>query len=262
MVSALPPDVRENPTIKQLKGFPDAMQMLLNSESMLGKRRVEAPDPNWTDEQYEDFYNAMGRPGDASGYEVTQPEGVAELSERTQAALKEQLDAVLPGFHEAGLTQRQVNILVKHGVQTQIAQDQKIQEAVQSRSESTRQLLSKDYGSAYEAKMRAGHIAAIELLGEEFEPMRHEMLADGSYVLDHPTVVRLFVALGDMMEEGGVTPGAPGGRATMTPEEAKSEINRLKGDEGFNKIWLDKDHPQHKEAVDRMMNLRRMVSPE
>jgi hypothetical protein len=75
-------------------------------------------------------------------------------------------------------------------------------------------------------------------------------------------MVRFFALLGDLMEEGGVTPGAPGGRATMTPAEAKAERNRLRSDPEFRKMWLDRDHPQHKEATNRMMNLRRMMREE
>jgi hypothetical protein len=260
MVGALPTDVRDNPTIKQLKNFPDAMQMLLNAERTLGKKRLEAPAEDWDDAKYDLLYAELGRPAEASGYDIGEPD-LSELRDDNQAAAKAQLESMLPAFHEAGLHSRQVRKIIGAAVKNHVSTQARIDEAIKTRAEGTRRELEKEYGAAYNTKIEAGHGAARELLGDEFEPFRHVALADGSYVLDHPTMVRFFALLGDLMEEGGVTPGAPGGRATMTPAEAKAERNRLRSDPEFRKMWLDRD-PQHKEATNRMMNLRRMMREE
>jgi hypothetical protein len=262
MVAALPPDARNSPTVRQLKSFPDAMQMLLNAEQTLGKKRVEAPDESWDDARWEVYYGETGRPAEAKDYQLGDMPGLDALRDGSREAAKAQIQALLPAFHAAGLHNRQVAKIVAAGIEHQAEAEKKLTEIIQARADGTEELLRKEYGDAYDAKITAGHEAAKALLADQFEPMRREMLADGSFMLDHPVLVRLFVQLGDMMEEGGVTPGAPGGRATLTPEEASAERNRLMADKDFYAAWTDKHHPQHKESVERMMNLRRMMNPD
>jgi len=49
--------------------------------------------------------------------------------------------------------------------------------------------------------------------------------------------------------------GEPGIGDSLSPAMAQEKIDNNLGDAEFNKIYLDKTHPQHQKAVDEMTRL-------
>ena len=106
MLEQLSPTNREALASKDWAN-PDAMaESYLNLEKTVGAKGVSVPGESATDEDWSNFYDQLGRPKEATDYTFAMPEGV-EAKPSDLAYQK----AMAPALHEAGLTQRQVDIM-------------------------------------------------------------------------------------------------------------------------------------------------------
>ena len=58
----------------------------------------------------------------------------------------------------------------------------------------------------------------------------------------------MFAGIGEALGDDSDQPGGRSSSFAKTPAEAKQEIQRLKSDEDFKKIFTDRTHPEHKDA--------------
>ena len=65
--ASLPEDLRERPLFKNTKNLHALANQALNSESALGKKRLEEPQGDWDDAKWDDFFSKI-RPEDADKY--------------------------------------------------------------------------------------------------------------------------------------------------------------------------------------------------
>ena len=73
---------------------------------------------------------------------------------------------------------------------------------------------------------------------------------------NNPALIEMFANIGKILSEDQLV-GKAGG-LTLTPDEAQSEINKIKGDKE-HPYWKE-GHPSHQEAVDRMTQLMKLVT--
>ena len=74
-VSSLPDDLREKNLIKETKSFQSLAEQALNAQSALGKKRLAAPQDDWSDNDWQDFYTSL-RPETADGYTALEKHSV------------------------------------------------------------------------------------------------------------------------------------------------------------------------------------------
>jgi hypothetical protein len=96
---------------------------------------------------------------------------------------------------------------------------------------------------------------------EDEEKIRNKVMADGTKLGDDPDFVKVFANLGDKFSESGLI-GDKVRRVTSTPDEAKREIRKLRGDKTFLEAYEDAEHPEHKDAVARMNAAYELAFPE
>ena len=170
--SALPPELRENPTIQDTKSVEALAKRLVDTKSMLGQSiRIPSEDASPEDiqafrqslvekklglmpipdnedtESLTGVYRALGMPEDASGY--VGPEQWAGVDESRYNFLAEQA-------HKAGLTKKQFQDLTNNIAQA----DNQMIESVRQERDAELSQLKNEWGRAFDQKyQRAGVIA-------------------------------------------------------------------------------------------------------
>src|SRR6185437_14161240 len=71
--------------------------------------------------------------------------------------------------------------------------------------------------------------------------------------------IKLFDKIAQMLGEDTLKGGGAAGFQD-SPAAAKAEQTRLMSDANFQKVYHDKNHPNHKESVERMSRLQRLIS--
>ena len=227
------------------KGYVNAQQMIGGSIRIPGK---EAGQEDW-DKFYSRFadvpglakydpedlstlYEAAGRPADAKGYGL---EGVPQ--------------EFLETAHAAGLNRSQVEALLDYEKNLESQHESAEQDALNSGINTLRQ----EWGLAFDRKVEEGQRAVAFL--EQTAPGLAEAL-DATGAGNHPSVIKLFQALGANLKEGEGFAGTYGGNSGMTPHEAKMQIAEIQN---------NPQHPYHQgneEALEKYLELHRFAHPE
>lgn len=92
--------------LQNAKSYDDVFKMLDNSQKLLGERPAGVPQDNATEEVWNKFYSAVGRPEKADAYEFDNST-LAEGQKRDT-----EMEAKVKGiFHQAGLSPRQAKAI-------------------------------------------------------------------------------------------------------------------------------------------------------
>jgi hypothetical protein len=195
------------------------------------------------------FYNRLGRPETPDAYSVKEISGLDE----TQAK------DFLANAHKLGITDKQLagikewNDSLGAKLQAELETNVKVEFAKQEAT------LKQEWGAAFEKNLNDAKLAANKfgLNEEQINAMQIGLGYDG--------VMKMLATLGAGIGEGKFITGDKGraggeNNNVMTPEQAKTELGRLGNDPEFQKAWLDKMHPRHKEMVDRKSQLSRWAT--
>ena len=191
-------------------------------------------------------------PEDPSGYELPQ------LAEDAQFQPNEEFTTEFKQkAQELGLTPSQVKGLygwyVEGVGEKEIGQQQERAEQFRTQAEQT---LKKEFGNAYEEKIKHATNAVRQFGGDELADV-----LDSTGLGDHPAIVKAFAEVGRNLAEDTIG-GSAKGDFGKTPEQAESEIKSLRQDTEFWKKYTDKRQPGHKEAVEKMTELYKDAYPE
>lgn len=241
-LDSLPEDLRGEPSLRTFTDPASLAKSYVNAQRMIGADKIAKPGKSWTDDQYNEFYNSVGRPDSADAYEMNLGDG---MNEDAISGLKQ-------AMWEAGLQPRQVDRIARFINET----GETSKADAQSRSESavyeSEQALRQEFGQAYEQRIGMAQSAARTLLGEEGMNMFEDVqLSDGRMLGDHPEVIKMFSALAEQIGEDNLV-GEPT-ELVMTPDEAKSRVAEMTRRDG---PYFDKMHPEHSAYVEEVLRLR------
>lgn len=239
----LDPDLKNNPSIQKFKDPASLAKSYVELQKMVGKDKVVLPTSKSTPEEWEAFYDKLGRPKDINEYSVPEIEVPEEVKMRPET-----LEAFKQKAHELGLTKKQVAEL--YAFQAELSQQAFTQqvEAAKGLKEKTETELRKEWGAAYETKVdRAQGLINHFFKGKELHQAFSVLANDRGFVQ----------AMAEIAEGISEDVMAKTERNTMTPVEAQRELDSMMGDTKgplFNDL-----HPEHQAAVDRYIELGRMA---
>jgi len=127
------------------------------------------------------------------------------------------------------------------------------QAQAQAQTEAAVADLKKEFGAAYDQKIVVAKNLLKEVGGEELASK-----ISGSYAGSDPNVIKLLVKVADLVKDHPVKGEAVHGLGAMSPAEAITEMAKLRSDKAF----LDRDHPNHANAVENMNRLAQFAYPE
>lgn len=257
----LPEDLRADPAFKDFRDVGALAKSYKNQEKLLGVPReqlLRVPDEK-DEAGWNGVYDRLGRPAAADKYALPKLAQGQEYSDADRAFQ----GAMLPAIHKAGLSQKQLDVVM--GAWNQYADKigKDLDAAQAARIASATETLKKDFGAAFDGKMAEAEAAIVYFsqtlkLGDSLSAELKE-----SGLNNHPAIIKLFAALGAGLKEDGKLEGrAPGGAAgELTPESAKAEIASLKNDAKFMAAYGDKGNAEHAAAVERMRRLHEQAFP-
>ncbi len=226
-LQSLPEELQSNDTLKNTKSVHSLADQLVNAQSALGSKRLSAPQEDWGEEQWEDFYENI-RPADA---EYSIPDEVIVGEESVPVDLPDEtLQEFVDFTAELGLSQNQFDQLYEAYVGMGIEQQQLAEEAVEKQVEEARTSVRMDWGDNYEVNLAQAN-QAYEAMASEIPEIK-ELVESDPIVANHPAVMKLFHRLAEVSGDTlpPVTNNPASGFATQNTHGVKTQIAELDAD--------------------------------
>ena len=233
-------EIRADKSLENIKDIEGLAKSYVHAQKLVGSDKIPVPNKFATDKDWDAVYEKLGRPADAAGYKYDLPED----QKIDEASLKNFSDQA----HKLGLLPGQANGMVKfYNEMTAASLQEQDSVAVAAREASTSEL-KKEWGQAYDQKVSqaanlAQSVGANELLNAN--------MADGTKLGDHPVMIKAFAQLAGKMGEDSITQSS--GPTFQTPAQLEKDIGELTMP---GSAYWDKNHPNHKLAVEEVLALR------
>jgi hypothetical protein len=226
-LKSLPEELQANDTLKNTKSVHALADQLVNAQSALGTKRLSAPQEDWGEEQWEDFYSNI-RPTDS---EYTIPDEVTVGDESVPIELPEETVQEFVDFTaELGLSQNQFDRLYEAYVGMGIEQQTASEESIAKTVEESRNSVRMDWGDNYEVNLGQAN-QAYEAMASEIPEIK-ELVESDPVVANHPAVLKLFHRLaevsGDTLPPVANNPAS--GFANQNTHGVKTQIAELDAD--------------------------------
>ncbi len=245
--STLPPEVRENPSIKLFNDLPSMAKSLISAQAMIGADKIVVPGKNSTEEDWKGVYKKLGLPDDPKQYEVKFKDGITidkDFSENFKLKA-----------HAAGILPKQAQALADWFGEENAQAEEKVMAELKAQNEAEIGKLKTEWGAAFDKKLAGAQQVVNEIGNEEFDAYLTEkgLLSDPKFVKFLSSIKEKFLT--EDTEVGGKNPNDP----SLTPADAKRDHAAIMAN--MDHPYWKKDHPGHKAAVDEVSNLMKMMNP-
>ena len=190
-VDTLPEDIRGYKAFQETENLQSLANQLVNAQSALGKKRLEAPSEDWTDDNWNEFYSNMRPENDeytvAEIGEMNLPEEFAEMPhpDLHDEGIQQMVD--LAG--QMGLTQRQFDIMYQATVQNLMQGNQQSSQGVDESLKGYKASLSADWQGDFDVNLKQSK-EAFTALAQDI-PELNELVQDPT-IANHPGMLKLF----------------------------------------------------------------------
>ena len=252
----IPEDLRGDASFQPFEGkeVGDVFRSFVNAQRMVGSDKVIVPaGKHDTPEVWNGVFNKLGRPQSADGYQFqspTLPEGMA-LDPNLEKSFKEV-------SHFLGILPWQAEGIYKfyndHTGKAFQDYQTRVSESQRTAMEEATNALKQEYGSKLDDKLLLAK-KVIRTYGGEPEKVEKFIDRFGN----DPTVIRTLVKLGELISEDKLKSGEKPEWDLTGGDARKKAVDIMSNTANpLNKAYLDKQHPQHSEAVSQVENLFRM----
>ena len=227
---------------KGWKSVDDMAQSYKNLESVMGNPLV-APGEDATEQDWNKFYERLGRPSDPANYNI----GVDE--ERAQTLPPETLEQVNSNIerfkklaHKEGLTSKQAESIFSQifdeDYQNEVASLQEQQAKVAQEKHD----LQKEWGPAFDERLDTAKRAAKVVGGEDFREAVDALEGQVGY----KKVIKFMYNIGSKMSENGTALGlGETGEGAQTTHQAQARLAQI----NMDPAWLNPSLDPGKHAV-------------
>lgn len=192
------------------------------------------------------FYNKLGRPEQASDYQL---EGLETAAGAEIAGQFQEL------AHKLGLNQQQAAALVDYEMSLMPNPEQQ-QEQAQEVYESSVSTLEKVWGEDFDNRLEGANA-----VWDQFEGQHPEAMAELRQVAgNNPALAVMMSELAKSYNETGALVGEHKISFGVSPQEAQNKISEKRGDRGFMEAYNDGRHPGHANAVEDLARLYKLAA--
>jgi len=248
-LATLPEDIRAEPSLKTIADVPTLAKSYVNAQKLIGTKRLPTPEASWGESQWNEFYDAAGRPKTPDLYPVPDVKLEDGLSLDKDRLTKFQQQA-----HKLGLNASQGRGVLEYymNVMNETMQAQKSSTAQSAAAAEVE--LKQEWGDKFDANVDLAK-GVIRKFGDE----KIMSYIEGG-MGNNTQLVRLLSKIGSLMIEDK----AKGGGAEFGIKDstrAITEIDTLKADTDFMAALMKHEHPGHRGAVDRWTRLHAVAYP-
>ncbi len=237
---------------RQWKGVPDVLTSYRNLEKLIGvppERILKLPGDKDPAESWGSVYDRLGRPKAATDYKIPLPEGDSG----------EFAKSIAPIFHEAGLSQAQVQKIAERHNALMGEQIKKATEATKAAQEKEIVELKSEWGHDYEKNNDTVDRAAAAF------GMTKEHATALKQAMGPKAAMKFLYAIGSKIAvEGQFVSGEKGGGGgfeSMTPEIAQAKITANVKDRSFMERFNSADPVVRGDARKEMERLHQFAYP-
>ena len=238
--SSLSEEIRSDKSLENIKDIEGLAKSYVHAQKLVGSDKIPVPNKFATDKDWDAVYEKLGRPADPNGYKYDLPED----KQIDEASLKSFSDQA----HKLGLLPGQANGIVKFYNDMTSSSLQEADMIAKTAREDGEIELKKEWGQAYKQKVSAAANLALSVIDKDFF---NSNMADGTKLGDHPVILKAFAELANKMGEDNITQSS--GPIYQTPAQIEKEIGNLT--QNGSAYW-DKNHPNHRVAVEEVLALR------
>ena len=240
------PEIQQYVQGKGFKNPAAVVESYMNAEKALSSREPSIPKPEDT-AGWAKLRAAMGVPEAPDKYDL------GEVGKSLKPEALQQWGGV---FHQLGLSNDQAAKLVAQT--TQMAQAQ--QEAQHAEYVATTEKVAERMKAEYGDKWAGFH----DLASRGFNVMKQQLKLDDTKIdaLERALGTREMLSLAHMIGEAKVEAGfvaADGQHRGMTKDQAKHQMNVIKGDSAKYNALMSTNHPNHAAVLTEWTQLRRIV---
>lgn len=243
--------VRTSPVIQKFSD-PEALAgAYVNLEKRFGidpNRRVDLPADPKDEAGWQAVWAKLGRPDKPDGYGFQLGEGATDAD-------KQLVTDYAATAHKLGLNADQARGAMQFLIDQQAKSADASKMAFEARAREGRAELHKEWGQAYETRVKdiAG---AVRQYGDEALAKELDETGIGNY----PNLAKMISRMMERMAEPGSLPGrsgeaAPINRGPLTPAQAQARLRELE----TNPALRDRNHPQHKALVEERLEVSRQA---
>ena len=239
-------EFRNDPNISKFTEIDALAKSYINATRMIGQDKVAVPNENSTDDQWNEVYSKLGRPESADKYKLEVQSETAPLDD---SAIKQFAE----NAHQLGLNNKQAQGILefyKNSMEGSVQQARIDTETAQANAE---QELRKEWGRSYDENIKKAGAIAKANMSEDILNME---LKDGTRIGDHPSVIKGFASIANLMSEDKLVSTESENVDRGTDYEA--EISKLVNDRD-GPYW-NKAHPDHDKVVQQVFTLRTMIN--
>lgn len=238
-LETLPDDIRQDPSLAMFKDPSALAKSWVNAQKMVGADKVVMPNEKSSEEEWNAFYQKLGRPESPDKYEIKAPEGM-QLDETITNGFKQVA-------HKLGLSPKQAAGLAewKFGADSESQKAQAAAEINQLR-ESIQGYAQKLGGEEkYKARVEDARVAVRALANPELT----EFLKT-SGLGSRPEMIEFFAELKSMMGEDKIRDGTGVSFAGEDPSVLQREIEDIE-----KKMFSDMNNPNRENWVQQRSKL-------
>jgi len=243
-------DLRNNPSLEKFGNVEDLAKSYLNLESKLGADKIIVPKDSNDTEAWTALNQKLGVPDSAEGYSFSDIDGVPQEAltiDKGAFANVAKKHSLRPDQAEG--IWADYNGAIKEALHNINQKDEELVQGVEAE-------LRKEWGNAYDTKVELGERVIEKFANSEEEAkwMQAELGKD-------PRIARFLANIGSQFSENQIGDFKVK-TYTKTPDEALREIQAIEATRGKENEdpYYNESHIDHKERVDYVTNLYRMLN--
>jgi len=217
-LKGLPEDIRENSHLTRYKSPEEAARGLIEAQNFISSSRPTVPKEDAPPEEWDKFYNSLGRPEKPEGYKIAKPENLPE-----GFAYSEEIDQQWQVWaHQAGLTAKQFTAIREAYLTANVANFKEVLEQQGQREKQVTEVLEKEWKGKYRENLDLARKTAQRYIqdGADWEALAFALNND-------ERLVRIFCRMGQDLSEDTLRGGGTGRLQTSFKNQAEAKTAEL-----------------------------------
>lgn len=260
LLSAIPEEIRNEAIFQNINGenpIADLAGQFLNAQRLVGVEKMPAPKESWEQDQWDQFYNRIGRPETPDKYVIPESEGVALNPEA--------LNEFKALAHQSGLTTKQFERVVDFHNKYYGSSQQKMEQEGQAQLQQGLAALQQEWGDSYQENLdQTSRFFQNEIKDQGLR----DLILNNAQLRNSPAIIKHFHQLSRDAREAAVRVGDSTNPSVIsTTEQAQAALKKYE-EENRDMLFTRRDslslqeRSRLDEVIQRRSKLYQLAFPE